>query len=85
MDYNCVMLWCYIIANFNIQQLYHNLEIEMEVSLQVMRCDRLLICDTMIAVHYGHLSHLLQTRGLGAVLVSACQHGSRGHMQLGGI
>ena len=48
-----------------------HLEIEMEVSLQVMRCDRLLICDTMIAVHYGHLSHLLQTLGLGAVLVSA--------------
>ena len=56
-----------------------HLEIEMEMSLQVM------ICDTMIAVHYGHLSHLLQTLGLGAVLVSACQHRSRSHMQLGGI
>ena len=62
-----------------------HLEIEMEVSLQVMRCDRLLICDTMIAVHYGNFSHPLQTQGLVAVLVSACQHGSHGHMQLGGI
>ena len=73
MDYNFEMLWCYMIAKFNNP-------IDEEMSLQVMRCDRLLICDRMIAVHYGHLSPLLQTRSW-----VAAQHRSHGHMQLGGI
>ena len=46
-----------------------------------MSSDRLLICDTMIAVHYMVIS-VTHCRHKAWVVA---QHGSHGHMQLGGI
>ena len=55
MDYNCEIFMLY---DRQVQQSYRLLR-DGEVSLQVMSGDRLLICDRVIAVHYGNLSRLL--------------------------